>query len=67
MSFNLKVKRTYSSFNKLTVNYVEYGCGGVVHTAGEIGEKYTEASPTNKSPVKVDSRKVLQNNLRPSD
>jgi hypothetical protein len=47
-----KARRTYSSFNKLTVNYVKYGCGGVVHTAGEISEKYTEASPTNNSSVK---------------
>jgi hypothetical protein len=47
-----KERQTYSSFNKLTVNHVEYGNGGVVHTAGEICKKYTKADPTNKSSVK---------------
>ena len=52
-----KERRTYSSFNKLTINHFEYGNGGVVHTAGEISEKYTEARPANnKSSVKSSER-----------
>lgn len=55
-----KERRTYSSFNKLTVNHVEYGNGGVMHTTGEISEKYTEAGPTNMTSVKSGLAKFLQ-------
>ena len=58
MCFKERLGRTHSSFNKLTINHIEYGNGGIVHTASEISEKYTEARPANnKSSVKGRSAK----------
>ena len=37
MSCVPKGRRAYSSFNEMTINHVEYGGGGVMHTTGEIG------------------------------
>jgi len=51
MACTSRRKRTYGSFNKLSVIRVEYRNTGIVNTAGEIGEKYAQTGPS-KSYVK---------------